>query len=82
MNPKKFLRLKQQVEEMQSEKNKAEGGLDQLQKRLMDEFDCATLAAAKQLLIKLREEVEDAQKDVEIKYERFDKFVGANQGCT
>ena len=63
--------LKKEIESAKSDKIRLEGERDGLNKRLRNEFNCRTLAAAKKKLAdlkKMREKTEAAAKD---KYEKL-----------
>lgn len=76
MDPVKFLALKKKVERLKTEKDKAQGAADQLKKRLLDEFDCSTVAEAKQLLAKLERETNEAEKKFQKSYREFEEEFG------
>lgn len=52
--------LKQEVEEAKSAADKAQGALETLLERLKTEFDCKTVKEAKQRLVELETEKEEA----------------------
>jgi hypothetical protein len=54
MNADRFKALKVEVEEDRAASLRAQGALDQLMKRLKDEFKCTTLEQARNLLEQLR----------------------------
>jgi len=74
MNKIKSLeQLKHAVEQLNQEKNRAEGRLEEAQKRIKEEFKVNTLAAAKKLLKKLETEEETARKEFEGELEAFNE---------
>lgn len=56
-----YRRLKRSVEDAQREADRAQGALDQLMKRLKDEFKCTTLKEARTLLDELKGKAEKAE---------------------
>ena len=56
-----YRRLKRNVEEAKSAADKAQGALDQLMKRLKDEFKCSSLKEARTLLEELKEKETEAE---------------------
>jgi len=62
MNESKFREFKEKVEEAQASAQRAQGALDQLMKRLKQEFDCDTEEQAISLLEQLRYGCNKAEK--------------------
>ena len=74
MNKIKSLeQLKHAVEQLNQEKNRAEGRLEEAQKRIKEEFKVNTLAAAKKLLKKLEGEESTAKMRFETALETFNE---------
>lgn len=76
MDPDKFIALKKRVEKLRTEKDKAQGALDQLKRELLDKYGCSTVAEAKQLLAKLERETNEAEKEFQESYRNFEKEFG------
>lgn len=70
-----YMELKKKVEQAQQRADKAEGALDQIMKRLKNEFDCNSLEEAESKLKTLqRKEVELKEKFEEAKEEFKEKW--------
>lgn len=75
MNEDQYRRLKREVEQAKAEAERAQGALEQLMKRLKEEFECEDIKSAKKLLAELQEKKEKAErafdralKDYELKW--------------
>uniref|UniRef100_A0A6M3K0Z6 Uncharacterized protein n=1 Tax=viral metagenome TaxID=1070528 RepID=A0A6M3K0Z6_9ZZZZ len=66
-------RLKQKAEKLQSQKDRAQGALDETKETLKKEFQCESLGDAKKLLSKLEEELEEKQMAFDGALEEFGK---------
>ena len=62
MNEEQFRKLKQDYEDAVAEAERAKGGLEQLMKRIKEDFQCEDLKSAKKLLAELEEKKERAEK--------------------
>ena len=71
MSIDKLKKLKDKVEELKREQSRAEGRLQEAQKRLKEEFNVSTLGAAKKLLKQLEVEEDLAQKEFEMAWASF-----------
>mgnify|MGYP001585152940 CR=1 FL=1 len=58
MDVKEFLRLKEQVEDLQKKADRAEGAKEQLLSQLKKEFSCRSVKEGKILLHNLKMEIE------------------------
>jgi len=77
MNPMEELeRLKRRVGDLQSQKHRAEGRLQEAQERLKKEFQVNTLKAAEKLLKELEEQSTTAQEEFETALGAFKKEWG------
>lgn len=79
MNLRKFTKLRERLETLRRDEQRAAGARDQLLLRLKTEFGCDSVQAAKKLLAKLeadsdREngEFQTALKEFEVKYGEVD----------
>ena len=61
MTPEQFLELKEKVETLQSESDRAAGASSECRKRLEKEFGCSTLKEAKRLHAKQKSEIEELE---------------------
>lgn len=68
-----YQRLVRQVESLRQQRDKAEGALQQLLKRLKEEFGCKTLVEAKRKLKELEDEERVGYKAYQEAREEFDK---------
>lgn len=73
----RYNQLKSQVEQLQSEADRAAGALEQLMGRLEAEFGCKTLKAAERLLAKLEGETEAAEVAYNKALKEFEKKWGS-----
>jgi len=73
---KKYMELKKKVEQAQQKADKAEGALEQVMKRLKEEFGCATLELAKRKLKLLQKQEQKAKTDFEEAVETFEEKWG------
>jgi hypothetical protein len=67
-----YTRLKKKIEGDQAEADRAEGALAEIMKRLKDEFNCPTLAKAKQKLKKLKLQAIDIEREYKAKTETYE----------
>jgi hypothetical protein len=58
-----FKELRRDVENARAEAERAKGAVEQLTKRLKDEFDCSNLKEAKALLETLQEDTVKAERE-------------------
>lgn len=70
---KEFQRLTEEVGRLQREADKAAGAYDEQMRRLKDEFDCDSIAEAKELLTELESEVTTAEKAYGKAVKKFEK---------
>ncbi len=75
MDLEKYQALKARVDELQSEKLRAQGALQQIKKQLVKEFGC-NLAEAESLLADLEKEHKQMEKEFETELKRFEKQWG------
>lgn len=68
-----YLTLKKQVEQLQTDADRAEGALDQLLSQLKKEFGCKSLKEARILLRKLTTELEQLEHDSRTKITAFEE---------
>lgn len=73
LSEKEYRRLKQDVDEAKSEADKAKGALEQLMSQLKSEFDCDDLKSAKELLQKLEEKRDKAQREFQKEMIAYEK---------
>ena len=66
-----YQKLKDKVDKLQRESDRAEGALEEVMKELASEFKCDSLSQAEKLATKLRKESDEAEKDYQ---EALDKF--------
>lgn len=62
MNEDQYRKLKREVEQAKAEAERAQGALEQLMRRLGEEFECEDLKEAKRLLMDLQEKKEKAER--------------------
>jgi multidrug resistance efflux pump len=58
----RYQKMKQRAADLRREADRAEGALEQVMKKLKDDFGCKTLKEAEQLQEKLTVEVEEADE--------------------
>jgi predicted nucleotide-binding protein (sugar kinase/HSP70/actin superfamily) len=75
-----FQKLLRKVEKIKQEKSRADGALEQVLKRLKEEFGCKSLTDAKRLLEKLGQEERDLFTAYNEARRRFDKKWKAKLG--
>jgi hypothetical protein len=63
LDPKTFLRLKEEVEEERRQADQAQGSLNQIAARLKETFNCPDLQAAEKLDKKLEKEEEKLERE-------------------
>lgn len=64
-NLERFNNLKELAKDLQSQKDKAVGGLEQIKARLLDEFDCKSIKGGKKLLATLLKNRENLESQFE-----------------
>jgi len=67
MDPVRFDRLKRQVETLKREQARAEGSLDELMKKLADDYGCNSIEEAVEGI----EAMEEERNELEVKYEQL-----------
>lgn len=76
----RFSVLKKQIAQMQRECDKAQGALEEIQKRLKTEFGCKTLDEAEVLLEELKAEVKTIarkfRKEIRVFERKYREFLG------
>lgn len=70
---KTFQRLKQTVDRLKTEADKAEGALEQLMVKLKKEYDCDSLGEAKKILAKLKQQEYQADLKFQAALIKFEK---------
>lgn len=70
---KDLLALRQRVEKLRSERDRARGALEQTMLRLKTEFKCSTLPAAEKLLKQYKAERADAAEAFDNAMAKFEK---------
>jgi predicted nucleic acid-binding Zn-ribbon protein len=70
---KRYQYLKESVDDLQRESDRAEGALTQLMKELKAEFDCNSLDEAESLLKKTVKEVKQAEQTFEDAVDEFEE---------
>lgn len=75
MNEAKFQKLREQVEELQTEKSKAEGVLESLKKELKKDYGVKTIKEGKALLKKLQKELEEEEAEFESQMGEFETML-------
>ena len=73
MNLQQFNELKEKMEGLKAEANRAEGALSQLRSQLKKEFDVGTFKEAEALLNKLEREEKTAEKEYESALKDFEE---------
>lgn len=73
---KRFEALKSRVEQLQSDRDRASGVLDQIQNQLKDEFDCHSIQQARNLLRSLQAKQRKAERSFTKALERFESEHG------
>lgn len=72
MDLKRYQTLKRQLEDLQKEISKAEGGLEQLYSRVKKDFGCDSLEDAKKLLSTKLKQGKTLEENAEQQLERFE----------
>ncbi len=73
---KKLLRIKERVEEMKRDADKAEGALQRIEEQIREEFKCKDLDAACDLLDVLEVQEKDAEEAFDKAQRKFEKKWG------
>lgn len=68
-----YLQRKKKVEEAQQKVDRAEGALEQLMRRLKDEFKCSSLAKAKVRRKALKQQVKSAEEEYKKASKKFER---------
>lgn len=72
MNAKKFRQLKDRVDELQGEADRAKGALEQIGRQLEEE-GCPSVEAAEKMLKKLEKEEREAEAEFDRERARWEK---------
>ena len=72
MNLKHFIRLKERVEHLQHQTDRAAGALEQLQAQLQKEFDCVDSKEGQELLARLERQRQVLEKEYQIALANFE----------
>lgn len=70
---RQFEELKENVEELKSEKERLKGGMEELMKRLKDEFGFSTIQEAEKALSKLDLDIEKQEKKFQKDLDNFEE---------
>ena len=73
---KRYQKLKDDVDRLRREADRAEGALEELMGRLEAEFGCKTLREAKALSSRLEDEADKATKEFNSKLDEFEEEWG------
>lgn len=73
INIKRIERLREQVNNLKREADRAEGALQTILTRLRNEFNCNTIEEAEQLLEKLKKRLETAEENFESEIKKFEE---------
>jgi hypothetical protein len=68
MDEKRFKEIKEKVADLRQQRDKAEGAMDTIKKRLKNEFNCSSIDAA-------MEKKEELEKDIEASTKRLDSVL-------
>ena len=71
---KDLLALKERVESLRREADKAAGALEQSMRRLKEEFGCGSIKEAEKLLKELKAEEEESKDQFDREFEKFEKL--------
>jgi len=71
------IELKKKVKDLERDKERAQGRIDQLLKSLKNEFSCSNIETAKELLEEKQAEMKRLEKKYKIQYAAFMKKWGA-----
>lgn len=69
--PKEYIRLKREVEGAEKAASRAEGALEEVMKRIKDEFGCTSLDSAKKKLAQLSSKESKCKEDFEAAVEEY-----------
>jgi len=72
----KYQRLKERVDELQREKDRASGVVSTIKDTLKEEFGVSTLKEAKEKLQKLKEEQAEAEAEYKTRLKAFEREFG------
>lgn len=75
-NEEKYSKLLEKVQELKSERDKARGALEQIQKTLAAEFDCHSITEANALLTQLEEEEVELEQQFNKELAKFEAEFG------
>lgn len=70
-----YQELKETVERLQKESDKAEGALQQLKKQMKDEFGCSSIKEAKSLILSLEQEEKTTTKQYQAELTKFKESI-------
>lgn len=73
MNLRKWQRLKERVEQLQKDKERSKGVLDQLMSQLSKDFDCNSVEGAKRLLRKLKRGKANGEEELKEALKKFEE---------
>ena len=76
MDPKQFIKLKEDVAAAQTAADRAKGGLDQIKKKLKEEFGCNTLEQANKQLAQLHVDANQLELEFEQELKSFQDDYG------
>jgi len=71
-----FEKLKNKVDNLKTQRDKAKGSLATVMGRLKDEFGCESIQDAEELLTELKESVKQHEEELEKLYEKFEDEFG------
>lgn len=75
MNLEKYQRLKESLESLKEERDRAVGALSEMKKRLLKEFGCKTIKEAVKLHTEMEKEQEKLKEEYQNEYEKiYDKW--------
>ena len=69
---KRYEELKSDVEEAQQKVQRAKGSIDELMKRLKQEFGCNTVAEAEKKLVQLKKQSDTLEAEFDKKMKKFE----------
>lgn len=74
---RRFERVKQKIQQIQSEKDKAEGALDEPQKKMKEIYGCQNIEELRKLQEKLVMEVEEIQERFTDRLSKLEDILGS-----
>ena len=66
-----YQEMKDKIDKLQRDKDRAEGALSEMMKELNDKYECTTIEEAEQLALQLKREARQLEKDYEEAMEQF-----------